>query len=360
MTLKLKKSKYFIFFIFLASSAFPTRIGVIKNPKPNMVEKKYVQLEKIKIIEADISGDEYLFKPHSLTIDKNSNLYVYDNLQCKILKFDKDLKFIKSFGGEGEGPGEFSGTGKLHPVYIRMGRDGKLYAKDLRTRKINIYDPNGNFINQIKYLEEYYNPPVVNSNGDIHTFKFRNSNIEVHNKAGKKFLSLTIEFVSRDLNYLFFKPPFISNNPKYFPKILLTDFTLNSTLMIFFIPSSTMFIIKGNKIEKKMNLWPRDALYAYKTELSGILRKNKDVFKNLFLELFTDGDDENIFYLQFGRNQNREINALYQFDLHGRLLKVLYVKLKDTIGFTKFRAKKSECFYAIEDNQIKIYKEVYQ
>ena len=44
-------------------------------------------------------------------------------------------------------------------------------------------------------------------------------------------------------------------------------------------------------------------------------------YKSLFFELFVDEDDDNMFYLQFGENKERGINALYKLSLNGELIK---------------------------------------
>lgn len=103
----------------LSINMFSVDFEAIKNPKPNMVEKNYVALKKIKTLGVDLGNGEYLFQPFSLAADKDS-IYVYDLLQAKIFKFDLDLKFVKkSFGKVGTRPGEFGGTGKSYPVFIQ-------------------------------------------------------------------------------------------------------------------------------------------------------------------------------------------------------------------------------------------------
>jgi hypothetical protein len=87
-----------------------------------------------------------------------------------------------------------------------------------------------------------------------------------------------------------------------------------------------------------------------------LLKQNKESFRKLFNKLLVDEDNDTLFYLQLGRNKKRNINALYQFNLKGELLKIFYVRLKAP-SFTRFELKKNNLFYAIEDEKITIYKE---
>ena len=59
-------------------------------------------------------------------------------------------------------------------------------------------------------------------------------------------------------------------------------------------------------------------------------------YKSLFFELFVDEDDDNMFYLQFGENKERGINALYKLSLNGELIKILYV---ESPSFARFKLK---------------------
>ncbi|MCU0286534.1 MAG: 6-bladed beta-propeller [Acidobacteria bacterium] len=107
-------------------------------------------MKKIHEIKNEVGKDEYLFIPYSLTMDKNNNLFIYDKGQAKILVFDSSFKFIKSFGMVGNGPGEFSGSGKAFGIPIQIGSDGNLYAHDHTAKKVLVFKTDGKFSRQIK------------------------------------------------------------------------------------------------------------------------------------------------------------------------------------------------------------------
>lgn len=355
--LMLKKCVLLLSIAIAALHGFAIEIDVIKNPKPTMKEKQYVLLSKVKDISADLGNEQYLFRPTSMTIDKNNHLYVYDNLQAKIFKFDEDLKLMKSFGRVGPGPGEFAGTGLSYLVVIKIGRDGKLYANDLKSGKMVVFHQNGEFIREFRYRSwNFMMTPVVDAQGNVYFISVKERTIDVLNEKRVKLFS--VEYDKENFNYLFYKPgPLHLDTGAEIPSIDLSmALTLNSRLLILFKNSATVLVLENKKIVNKIRIWPEEALDSYKTEISDLLRRHKDMFKKLFFNLFVDEDNDRYFYLQSGSNKKRDINALYKCNTGGELLKTLYIRLNEP-SFTRFKVKKNNLFYGIEDEKITIYKE---
>ena len=59
---------------------------------------------------------------------------------ARIAKFDKDGKFVKSWGKRGTGPGEFANV-----LSIAVDAQGNVYAGDGGNRRIQVFDNNGVF-----------------------------------------------------------------------------------------------------------------------------------------------------------------------------------------------------------------------
>jgi hypothetical protein len=78
----------------------------------------------------------------------------------------------------------------------------------------------------------------------------------------------------------------------------------------------------------------------------------------MFSNLFVDEGNDHVFFLQFGRDEKKGINALYQFNDSGQLMKVLFVKFNEKSPRARFKLKKDDRFYAIERDKIAVYKEV--
>ena len=64
--------------------------------------------EKILTLKEDPAKPEsYLFNPGSISMDPDGLIYVTDRGNQRIAVFNSDGEYLRSFGREGEGPGEF-------------------------------------------------------------------------------------------------------------------------------------------------------------------------------------------------------------------------------------------------------------
>lgn len=335
---------------------FSTDFEVIKNPKPNMVEKQYVALKRIKTIDPDLGNGQYLFQPFSLTADKDS-IYVYDLLQAKIFKFDPDFKVVKkSFGRNGINTGEFGGSGKEFPVFICVGRDGKLYAHDMKMKKIIIFDLDGKFLGEFKNIKTYLKAPLVDAAGNFFIAEVKDNVINFFNEKQSPLLTITNQ--KECFNYLFSLPPssYLESVSKNQTRDLIISMASDSTLLIYFPTSSTMVMAKNNNI-RKVKIWPQDALACYENDLKELLEKDINKYKYMFPRVLVDDANAEVFFLHFGINRMKGINTLYQLTGSGELLKVLYAKIEDPGSFLHFELKKRDLFYGIDDDQLIIYKE---
>jgi hypothetical protein len=80
-----------------------------------------------------------------LAVAKNGDVFIADGEgpNTRVVKFSKDGKFIKWWGGKGTDPGQFN-----VPHSIAIDSKGLLYVGDRSNNRIQIFDQNGKFINQ--------------------------------------------------------------------------------------------------------------------------------------------------------------------------------------------------------------------
>ncbi len=109
----------------------------------NVYEGKWDDSPKIKLTLLDMFGDEeddnYLFyEPVAVASDQRGNIYVLDSKNFRIQVFDKDRKFLRSFGRRGQGPGEFG-----RPECIDLDDSGNIYVGDPGNGRIEVFDPSG-------------------------------------------------------------------------------------------------------------------------------------------------------------------------------------------------------------------------
>ena len=86
-------------------------VTIVQNPKEPMYGEDALVLEEdLSIGERDSTagGDFLISRIRALTADDDGNIYVLDSKENHILAFDNTGKYLRTFGREGQGPGEFS------------------------------------------------------------------------------------------------------------------------------------------------------------------------------------------------------------------------------------------------------------
>ena len=337
-----------VVFIMLVSNVTaqikPTKTYVESNPEPNMTEE-YVALKLYKTIDPELTEDIFLPEPFSITVDKEGNLYIFDRGIKTIVKLDKDLKFVRAFGGEGQGPGEFL-AGKT-VVYINIGMDNKLYCNDTAARKIIVFDVNG------RYLGDYATPgilfghPTVDKEGRIYFFTGDDKQIIANNQNGERIFSFAVN-PKEVYSFLFQKQNLPRGELDYF---FLTSFVDPDNLLVYFSNSSTMLRISKQKIEAKCRILPKDILSGYKKYINKMLEEEEKNMMALFIRIVPDGDVRGNYYLPFVSDFDNNRGLLYQMNEHGALLKTYCIDYKKTPKMVVIQAKKNGVFYGRITNE---------
>jgi DNA-binding beta-propeller fold protein YncE len=93
------------------------------------------------------SGPDEFNAPSAIVTAPNGDIFVADGhgreTNARVVKFDKDGKFIKTWGRKGAGPGEFD-----TPHAIAIDARGRLFVGDRQNNRIQIFDQEGNFLDQ--------------------------------------------------------------------------------------------------------------------------------------------------------------------------------------------------------------------
>jgi len=96
------------------------------------------------------SGDDEFTGPNDVAVAPNGDIFVSEghgtpNANNRIVKFNKDGKFLKKWGKTGTAPGEFD-----VPHTLAFDSKGRLFVGDRSNGRIQIFDQDGNFIEQWK------------------------------------------------------------------------------------------------------------------------------------------------------------------------------------------------------------------
>jgi DNA-binding beta-propeller fold protein YncE len=82
--------------------------------------------------------------PAMIALDKNSNIYIVDQHNHRIQKFDSEGNFILMWGRQGDQTGEFN-----FPYGIATDSGGNVYVSDMNNNRIQKFSPEGEFLGSV-------------------------------------------------------------------------------------------------------------------------------------------------------------------------------------------------------------------
>jgi DNA-binding beta-propeller fold protein YncE len=90
-------------------------------------------------------------EPNDVAIGANGDIFVVQGHTAgrgdpRVLKFDKNGKFLKTWGGRGTEPGQFT---VAHGIAIDS--KGLLWVTDRENQRVQVFDQDGKFVRQLKY-----------------------------------------------------------------------------------------------------------------------------------------------------------------------------------------------------------------
>ena len=131
--------------------------------------------------EAGIYKDEKGFNPCALTVAPDDSIFIADGYGANyVLKFDKDRKFVKAFGGPGEAEGKFK---TCHGIGLDT-RSGKplLLVCNRNNNRVEHWDLDGNFVRVIQ--KDLRMPAAVQFRGDYAVFPELQGRVTVLDRSG--------------------------------------------------------------------------------------------------------------------------------------------------------------------------------
>ncbi len=114
-----------------------------------------------------------------IEIDSIGNIYIADERNYEIRKFDNMGNYLLSIGKKGEGPGEI-----IHLTNIEIDSKNNVYVLDRSLKRISIFDCNGEFVNSFNF-NLWANNLLINSKDELQVVGEKNGNIfHVFNEKG--------------------------------------------------------------------------------------------------------------------------------------------------------------------------------
>jgi DNA-binding beta-propeller fold protein YncE len=117
-------------------------------------------------------------QPSDVAVSTDGSIYVVDGVNQCIKAFNKDGKFLFSFGQAGSAPGQFQ-----YPLGMDVDGTGRLYVADSGNQRIQIFTAKGRFVNEIKLNSTDGKAPdptdIVVDSGGTEAFVVDNDNHRV-------------------------------------------------------------------------------------------------------------------------------------------------------------------------------------
>ncbi len=131
----------------------------------------------------DFSGED------AVIVDSSDNVYVADDYNNRIQKFDSSGNFILKWGSSGEGDGQF-----VRPTGVAVDSSGNVYVADFGNHRMQKFDSSGNFI--LKWGSRgsgdrqfnYPNGVAVDSSGNVYVGEEGNHRIQKFDSSGNFIL----------------------------------------------------------------------------------------------------------------------------------------------------------------------------
>ena len=147
-----------------------------------------------------VPGDNFN-QPLDVAWDAAGNIFIPDGYgNARVAKFDKNGKFIKSWGATGAGPGQFN-----TPHSVAVDARGNVYVADMGNQRIQVFDNDGTFKTEFKnvgapraicispgaqqYLYSSNSNPTEDPflNGEIYKMQLDGTVVGRIGRAGKQF-----------------------------------------------------------------------------------------------------------------------------------------------------------------------------
>lgn len=160
-------------------------ILVVKNRGEGIWGKKIKEkifFEESLSIGVEEGPDYFMFGGAiDIAVDFGQNIYILDPMNYRLLKFDKEGRFLWEAGRKGQGPGEFERASR-----VRITPDGKVAV--FESPLIHFFSPEGRFLNTMRLEKTFFSGEFL-KNGTILLNRLpegvAGSTAEYYSKEGK-------------------------------------------------------------------------------------------------------------------------------------------------------------------------------
>ncbi len=158
MKISLRLTLYFFLITGLISSTDGQKAKTVNNikiiqnkkkPQPPRNASYKVSFELELIIGESDDPDQSFSEVSNFVVDDDMTLYALDFKDRKVKVFDDAGRFVRSFGKQGQGPGELQ-----MPAGIHLTSSNELIVEDAMGRKLVYFTKEGTFIKEVSFADK--------------------------------------------------------------------------------------------------------------------------------------------------------------------------------------------------------------
>lgn len=185
-------------------SRFQKSVDIGNSPKkpdrPNPPTQRNIRAESSKMFGSFGSMDGRFNAPKGMAVDSKGNLFVADQQNHRIQKFDSQGKYIMSIGGKGSGDGQFN-----QPTGLGIDAQDNIFVADTWNHRIQKFDASGKFLMAFGDDKTFWAPKDIAIDGDGYLYIANTGfhSIKKYTRSGK----LVNSFGSRGNNPTQFTEP---------------------------------------------------------------------------------------------------------------------------------------------------------
>ena len=139
-------------------------------------DNQFLKLKKVAV--SSLPEDLIIPDLKSVSVDSKGSVFAFAGKvhgnECFIIKFDENLKYLKRFGRDGKGPGEFSTRANSPENRLSVDTNGDIYVVDYNPRRLIVFDNEGKYKSDINVGRDY-----IKFFGKIHNVKIVGNGIFV-------------------------------------------------------------------------------------------------------------------------------------------------------------------------------------
>jgi hypothetical protein len=140
-------------------------ITFVKNPKEPLYENVVLQLEEDLSIGMREGDEDYMFSQvRGMAVDDNENIYVLDNREANIKKYDKNGLHIKTIGRRGQGPGEMVAC-----YSILISPQDEIVVSDAVSRRLTFFSLEGDYLRMLSMAQNLLLLPKMDNQGNFYS-----------------------------------------------------------------------------------------------------------------------------------------------------------------------------------------------